>query len=198
MALGDSYTIGTGLDDEAENFPTILATRITEETGVPIALTNLGVNGYTTADLIRRELPVALDLHPELATILIGANDIVQGSDQAGYQTRLAEIYDAVVGLRLPATRILAVSTPDFSGLPGARPFGAARDLRTRIEAFNGVALVEASARHFHYADISAITREESKGRDWRAPDGLHPGPAQHRAIADQLWALIRRTMKNR
>jgi lysophospholipase L1-like esterase len=195
VALGDSYTIGTGLDDEAQNFPTILDTRITEETGIPVAVTNLGVNGYTTTDLIRHELPVARGLHPELATILIGANDIVQGSDDAAYRTRLAEIYDALVGLRLPATRILAVSTPDFSGLPGARPFGTARDLRARIDAFNGVALDEASARGFHYADISGITRQ-SNGIDWLAADELHPGPAQHRAIADQLWALIGPSMK--
>ena len=198
MALGDSYTIGTGLPDESQNFPTLLARRLTAATGMGVALTNLGVNGYTATDLIREELPVVRSLRPELLTILIGANDAVQGTSEAAYRTRLGTIYDALVGLGLAATRILSVSTPDFSGLPGARPFGAARDLRTRIEAFNGVALVEASARHFHYADISAITREESKGRDWLAPDGLHPGPAQHRAIADQLWALIRPTMKNR
>jgi len=27
LALGDSYTIGTGLDDEAGNFPSLLARR---------------------------------------------------------------------------------------------------------------------------------------------------------------------------
>ena len=73
-ALGDSYTIGTGLEDVSQSFPSLLARRITEETGIPVALTNLGVNGYTTTDLIRSELPVARDLHPELATILTFAN----------------------------------------------------------------------------------------------------------------------------
>jgi len=198
VALGDSYTIGTGLDDESQNFPTLLARRIIDETGVDVALTNLGVNGYTTTDLIREELPVARRTRPGLVTVLIGANDVVQGSTDPSYQSRLGEIYDALLALDLPATRVLAISTPDFSALPGAAPFGTARDLRIRIDAFNRISQSEAAARGFHYADISAISREESKGRDWLSADGLHPGPAQHQAIAAQLWTVLRPAIKNR
>jgi len=196
--LGDSYTIGTGLEDESQNFPNLLANRLTEATEIDVALVNLGVNGYTTADLIREELPVARRIRPELATILIGANDVVQGSTEAAYGTRLAEIYDALTGLALPPTKVVSVSTPDFSALPGAAHFGTANDLRTRIDAFNRIAQSEAAARGFHYADISAITRELNRGQDWLAADGLHPGPAQHRAIADQLWRLLGPVIKAR
>jgi acyl-CoA thioesterase I len=198
VALGDSYTIGTGLDDESQNFPTLLARRIIDETGVDVALANLGVNGYTTTDLIREELPVARRMRPGLVTVLIGANDIVQGSSEPSYQSRLAEIYDALVALDLPATRVLAISTPDFSALPGAAPFGTPRDLRARIDAFNRIAQSEAAGRGFHYADISAISRKESRGSDWMAADQLHPGPAQHRAVADQLWTLLAPLIKDR
>jgi lysophospholipase L1-like esterase len=198
VALGDSYTIGTGLEDDAQNFPSLLAGRLRADAGIDVALVNLGVNGYTTTDLIREELPVARGLHPELVTVLIGANDVVQGSTEAAYGTRLVVIYQAVVGLGLPATRVVVISTPDFSGLPGAAPFGTASDLRMRIDAFNGVARSEAAARGFHYADISAITRADDRGRAWLAADGLHPGPAQHRAIADQLWSVLGPAMKKR
>jgi acyl-CoA thioesterase-1 len=190
VALGDSYTIGTGLKDESQSFPSLLAKRLTKETGIEVALVNLGVNGYTTTDLIREELPVASGLRPELVTILIGANDVVQGSSEAAYRTRLVVIYDALVDLELPARKVLAVSTPDFSALPGAAPFGAASELRKRIDVFNRIAQSEAAGRGFLFADISAISREDSRDRDWLAADGLHPGPAQHRAIADQLWRL--------
>jgi lysophospholipase L1-like esterase len=196
--LGDSYTIGTGLEDESQNFPSLLAKRLTEETGINVPLVNLGVNGYTTTDLIREELPVARRLGPELVTILIGANDVVQGSTEAAYGTRLAEIYDALTRLALTPTKVVSVSIPDFSALPGAAPFGAASDLRTRIDAFNRIAQSEAVARGFHYADISAITRELNRGQDWLATDGLHPGPAQHLAIATQLWRLLGPVIKTR
>ena len=156
--------------------------------------TNLSDTGF----VIREELPVARRTRPGLVTVLIGANDVVQGSTDPGYQNRLGEIYDALLALDLPVTRVLAISAPDFSALPGAAPFGTARDLRIRIDAFNRISQSEAAARGFHYADISAISREESKGRDWLAADGLHPGPAQHRTIAAQLWTVLRPAIKNR
>lgn len=198
MALGDSYTIGTGLEDESQNFPSLLARRLTKETGIDVALVNLGVNGYTTSDVIREELPVARTLQPELASILIGANDVVQGSSEAAYHTRLAVIYGALDELGLAATSVFAVSIPDFSALPGAVPFGTVNDLRARIDAFNRVAQSEAIAHGFRYADISAISRQDRPGQDWIAADGLHPGPAQHRAFADQLWTVLGPVMKKR
>jgi len=188
LALGDSYTIGTGLEDEAQNFPSLLAGRLKDETGIDVALVNLGVNGYTTTDLIREELPVVRNARPDLVTILIGANDVVQGSDEATYRARLTQIYDAVKELGLPADRVLAVSIPDFSPLPGAAPFGSADHLRARVDAFNEIARSEAAAHGFTYADITAISRQGNHGTDWLASDGLHPGPAQHRAYAQHLW----------
>jgi lysophospholipase L1-like esterase len=190
LALGDSYTIGTGLEDQAKNFPSLLAGRLKDETGIDVALVNLGVNGYSTTDLIREELPVARNARPELVSILIGANDIVQGSDQAGYRDRLAQIYQAIKDLGSPVARVLAISIPDFSPLPGAAPFGSPSDLRARVDAFNGIARTEASSHGFAYADITAISRRTSRADEWLASDGLHPGPSQHRAFADHLWEV--------
>ncbi len=190
LALGDSYTIGTGLEDEAQNFPSLLAGRLKDETGIDVALVNLGVNGYTTTDLIREELPVAGNARPELVSILIGANDIVQRSDEATYRGRLRQIYQAVKELGVPAKRVLAITIPDFSPLPGAAPFGSPSQLRARIDAFNAIARTEASAHGFAFADITDISRRPSRADDWLASDGLHPGPAQHRAFADHLWGV--------
>ena len=198
VALGDSYTIGTGLDDESHNFPSLLARKLRENSGIEVALVNLGVNGYTTTDLIREELPVARGLRPELVSILVGANDLVQGSDEATYRTRLRAIYDALGSMGLPPGRVLALSIPDFSGLPGAAPFGPARELRSRIDAFNRVAQSEAASRGFRYVDITAISREAGDTAGWLAADELHPGPAQHRAIADQLWTFLGPVIKDR
>jgi lysophospholipase L1-like esterase len=198
VALGDSYTIGTGLMDESQNFPSILVTRLREERGIDVALVNLGVNGYTTADVIREELAKAREVRPGLVTILIGANDVVQGSSDLAYRTQLATLYDALDFLGLPPGYVLAVSIPDFSALPGAARFGTPRDLRARIDAFNAIARSEAAARGFAYADITPITRQHKHGRSWLAVDGLHPGPAQHRAIADQLWMVLDLGIKER
>jgi lysophospholipase L1-like esterase len=191
LALGDSYTIGTGLEHEAQNFPSLLAGRLRQVPRIDVVLINLGVNGYTTTDLIREELPVARRSAPELVSILIGANDVVQGSDDATYRAGLTQIYETVKSLGLRAARVLAISVPDFSSLPGAAPFGTPSHLRARIDAINDIARSEASSRSFQYVDITAISRETNRGDGWLAGDGLHPGPAQHRAFADQIWEVV-------
>jgi acyl-CoA thioesterase-1 len=190
LALGDSYTIGTGLKDEAQNFPSLLAERLRQATGIDVALINLGVNGYATTDLIREELPVARGARPDIVTILIGANDVVQGSNDATYRARLTQIYDAVQQLGTSPGQVAAVSIPDFSPLAGAAPFGSPSHLRARIDAFNDVARKEATKRGFAYVDITEISRESNRSDTWLAGDGLHPGPAQHRAFADHLWEV--------
>jgi len=91
LALGDSYTIGTGASSEAHNYPSILATRLSEATGVKVALTNPAVNGFTTQDLIDNELRFVNRLKPELVTILIGVNDLVQGRSLESYGKSLAK-----------------------------------------------------------------------------------------------------------
>ncbi len=196
LALGDSYTIGTGLEDDAQNFPSLLAERLQQETGIEVAVTNLGVNGYTTTDLIREELPVSRNARPELVSILIGANDIVQGSDEAAYRGRLQQIYEAIKELGVPGARVLAISIPDFSALPGAAPFGSPSHLGARIEAFNDIARTEAASHPFRFADITSISREGNRGDDWLAGDGLHPGRAQHQAFADHIWEEVAPTWR--
>jgi lysophospholipase L1-like esterase len=103
----------------------------------------------------------------------------------------LTQIYETVKSLGLRAARVLAISVPDFSSLPGAAPFGTPSHLRARIDAINDIARSEASSRSFQYVDITAISRETNRGDGWLAGDGLHPGPAQHRAFADQIWEVV-------
>jgi lysophospholipase L1-like esterase len=103
LALGDSYTIGTGASSNAHNYPSILAARLSEATGAKVSVTNPAVNGFTTEDLIENELPLVNRLKPQLVTILIGVNDIVQGRPIESYRKSLTTIYDAMAALELEA-----------------------------------------------------------------------------------------------
>src|SRR5205809_6332509 len=100
LALGDSYTIGTGASDESRAWPSIIAARLGAE------LTNPAVNGYTTKDLIRYELPLVRKVKPELVTVLIGLNDLVQGRTSDEYRRSLHTIYDQPAEARVVAGSI--------------------------------------------------------------------------------------------
>jgi lysophospholipase L1-like esterase len=73
VALGDSYTIGTAVS-VSDRFPDRLVLAVPRLELVA----NLGVNGYTSADLVRDELPRFDALDAGFVSVLIGVNDVVQ------------------------------------------------------------------------------------------------------------------------
>jgi len=89
LALGDSYTIGTGASSPALSWPALIAARLAEQSGGKVELTNPAINGFTTLDLIEDELPQVRRLKPDLVTILIGVNDLVRERTPADYRASL-------------------------------------------------------------------------------------------------------------
>jgi acyl-CoA thioesterase-1 len=181
LALGDSYTIGTGASGEAHAWPAIIAARLGAE------LTNPAVNGYTTEDVIRHELPLFARLQPGLVTVLIGVNDLVQGRSVEAYRRSLSTIYDAVAG-----TSVVAVSIPTWSYVPAAADFGGAEQVDRLTRTFNDAARKEAAARRFAWVDLGPASTQKIGSRGWIASDALHPGDAQYAAWADAIWPVVR------
>ena len=192
LALGDSYTIGTGASSEAHNYPSILAARLTQATGVKVSLTNPAVNGYTTQDLIDDELGFVTRLKPRLVTILIGVNDLVQGQTSEQYRKSLAKIYDTVAGLGLATGRVVAISIPNWSVVPAAATFGDPGRLRRVTNDYNSLAQQEAGTRGFSWVDITSVSTSGHGSPGWISSDQLHPSDPQYAAWADVIWESVR------
>jgi lysophospholipase L1-like esterase len=192
LALGDSYTIGTGASSEAKNFPSILGARLTEATGTEVELTNPAVNGFTTHDLIDNELGHLDSFEPELVTILIGVNDLVQGRTWEEYRDSLVKIYDAVAALGLAAGRVVGISIPNWSVVPAAATFGDPDRIRRTTDTFNGIARQEAEARGFIWVDITGASTSGLGSPAWISSDELHPGDPQYAAWAEVIWEAVR------
>jgi lysophospholipase L1-like esterase len=182
LALGDSYTIGTGASDETRAWPSIIAGRIGAE------LTNPAVNGYTTLDLIRDELPYLERDPPDIVSILIGVNDLVQGRSAAQYRESLRTIYDRIQDLGLPKGRVIAVSIPAWSYVPAAADFGGAEHVAAQTSIFNEVAREEAEVRGFTWVDITEASMSGIGTAGWIASDELHPADAQYASWAEAVW----------
>jgi acyl-CoA thioesterase I len=184
LALGDSYTIGTGASDQSHSWPSIIAKRLDVE------LTNPAVNGYTTLDLIRDELPYLERLKPELVSVLIGVNDLVQGRTADQYRDSLTEIYDAVAELDV-RPKVAAISIPTWSYVPAAADFGGKHHVEKMTAVFNAVAQLEASKRNFTWVNIGEASTSGIGTKGWIASDDLHPGDAQYAAWAETIWSAI-------
>lgn len=95
VAMGDSYTIGLGVE-ENERWPNILTKRLREK-GVNITLVkNIGVSGFTSEDVLEKQVKDVENLGPDFVTILVGANDSFKGVDPKIFESNLQQILDRV------------------------------------------------------------------------------------------------------
>jgi len=189
VALGDSYTVGTGVRP-AERWPDQLVARVGPARLRLVA--NLGVNGYTSGDVIERELPQLGSLRPGLVSLLIGVNDVVDGVPAETFRDNAAMILDALLD-DLPANRIVVVSTPDYTLTPQGARFGDPDAQRARIVSNNTVLAELAGARGIAVVDIFDLSGRVRDDASLVADDGLHPSAEQYRLWVDRIAPLVER-----
>ena len=193
VALGDSYTIGTSVAP-TDRFPNQLVEALRVESIHLELVANLGVNGFTTADLIREELP-ALDRHrPDLVTVLIGVNDVVQGVDIGRYEANVGTILDDLTA-RLPSTRIVSVAIPDYTVTPAGSAYGDPRQQHDGIVASNSVMVRLTAARGIVYVDTFDLSLGAATDRSLVADDGLHPSGRQYAAWVTRIAPAVARLL---
>ena len=186
VALGDSYTIGTSVSAD-EAWPSQLAVRVPALQLVA----NLGVNGYTSADLIDDELPALAGLQPDFVTLQIGVNDVVQGVPDEVYRANTEEILDGVL-VSLSADRVLCVATPDYTVTPQGAAFGSPEQQRAGVERVNAALAEACAARDIGFVpEIFVVSQAAASDRSLVADDGLHPSGAQYRTWVDAIQPVV-------
>jgi len=197
LALGDSFTIGTGTTPD-RSFPAMLVSRWCDR-GEEWELRNPAVNGYTTDDLIRDELYLVEAFAPDLVTVLVGANDIVATLSEHGavteraadrYRQQLRRIHEHIAA-RAPNARVYGLPQPDWSLTSAGASFGDRAAIARAIERFNGIAREEVERAGDAYVDIFPLMREQMR-RGMTAPDGLHPSAEAYAEWADALKDALR------
>ena len=193
VALGDSYTIGTSVG-EAERWPNQLVDRV----GTLALVGNPAVNGYTSADLIADELPLLDQLDPQLVSVLIGVNDVVQGVPDGQYATNVAVILDELLE-RVPADRIVCVATPDYTRTPRGADYGDPAEQSSGIVRVNAILRDACALRRIAFvSEIFEISQEAADDASLVASDGLHPSGAQYARWVDAIEPVVRRLLDGR
>ena len=189
VALGDSYTIGTSVRP-AERWPDQLVRALGPNEPTLELVANLAVNGYTSADLLRAELPVVDRLQPEFVSLLIGVNDVVRRVPLERYAANVGTTLDTLLAL-LPADRIVTVSTPDYTVTPAGADYGDPRRQHDGIVAVNDTLARLASDRGIAHVDIFELSSRAATDRRLVADDGLHPSGAQYATWVERILPVV-------
>jgi lysophospholipase L1-like esterase len=194
VALGDSYTIGTSVD-AAARWPNQLVAALAGGPGPRLELVaNLAVNGFASRDLIEVELPQVASLRPELVSLLIGVNDVVQGVPEATYRRNVALILDELAR-NVGADHILVVTTPNYTVTPAGGDFGDPATQSAGIQRNNAINIELARARAIAVVDIYDVSLLAASDRSYVAGDGLHPSGRQYGLWVERIVPVVSRML---
>lgn len=183
LHLGDSYTVGEGIDPRAA-WPACIRERL-ESYGHTIARSCLlARTGWTVADLAEAFGQSGYAPEWDWVTVCIGVNDQYRGGDPSTYSRELDPFLGQVQTiLRNSTSTLLLLSIPDWSVSPFASSHvrtGIARE----IDAFNAAAFNLARKRGLSFLDWTPLSRRFAGEQKAFAHDGLHPSVIQHAAWA--------------
>ncbi len=192
IAFGDSYTICTGTKNMAEQWPTILTKHLNEAKITTKLISNPSRNGFSTQDVIDKELPLIKNDSLDFATLLIGVNDWVRSVDSKVFQKNLIFIINTIQKKLTKKENLILITIPDFGVTPQGSLYGSGRDIASGIAEFNAIIKAEAKKRGLACVDIFATTQLMKNQSDLVAEDGLHPSAKEY-AIWEQL--ILKQTL---
>lgn len=196
LALGDSYTIGEGVEADGR-WPVRLARELRAQ-GVALADPDIiATTGWTTD-----ELSAAIDAADPprdfaLVSLLVGVNNQYRGRALDEYRAQLDALLARAAGLAGGrAGRVLVLSIPDW----GVTPFAAAsgRDqaaIARELDAFNAAAQALCAARGVAFVDITALSRARGAEPAMLVDDGLHPSATMYAQWARLALPQARRLL---
>ena len=191
LALGDSYTIGEGVDNDL-CWPAQLIARL-RETDMPIDDAELvATTGWTTDELQVAIAGRTFSPPYDLVSLLIGVNNQYRGRDLENYRAEYSALLDFAIRMADGVARkVIGVSIPDW----GVTRFASEKSVNAakvadEIDRFNRIACDIASARGAAWIDIAGISRHE--GRDLLAADGLHPSAEQYAQWVGKILPVAR------
>lgn len=140
----------------------------------PFGFANLGVRGRRVRHVVEEQVPRAIELRADLASILIGGNDLM--TPKADPDALAAEVESGVVALRRAGCDVLLATCFDPRFAFFLKP------LRGRAAVYNANLWSIARTHGTFTLDLWGV--RELQARSMWAEDRVHLAPAGHRLLA--------------
>jgi lysophospholipase L1-like esterase len=193
LALGDSYTIGEGVEP-SERWPVQLVRELRSGGTAIDDPAIVATTGWTTDELLDAIDGANLEGPFAIVTLLIGVNDQYRVRGSTRYHGGLAPLFDRALKFADGvAQRVIVLSIPDWGVTPfAAGDFRTPDEISSEIDQFNVVN--ESGARQIgaRYVDVTDISRLARTDRSLLTSDGLHPSGRMYALWVKELLPVAR------
>jgi acyl-CoA thioesterase-1 len=180
LFFGNSLTAGMGLDPN-EAFPALIQEKI-DSLQLSYKVVNAGLSGETTASGKNR-IGWVLNNDIEVFVLELGANDGLRGIPLDETRSNLQEIIDVVKQKNPDTTIILAgMQIPPNMGQDYTSEF---KEIFPDLAKRNNIGLIP-----FLLEDVAG-------NPELNQPDGIHPTAEGQKIIANNIWPIIAKVIKN-
>ncbi|HTS38428.1 MAG TPA: SGNH/GDSL hydrolase family protein [Candidatus Solibacter sp.] len=158
---------------------------------------NRGIGGQTTPQMLVRFRQDVIDLHPKVAVILAGTNDIAGNTGPMRSEDIEANLASFAELARAHDIRVVYASVlPVHNYTEKSKDFFAQRPM-TRINELNSWLKKYCDENHIVYLDyFSALVDDKGLLKKDLADDGLHPNDAGYKIMAPLAEAAIAKVGK--
>lgn len=194
LALGDSYTIGEGLQ-ESDRYPNLLVQKLREGTSLDWQAPKIIAKTGWTVDELNEGINQA-DLEDQtfdLVTLSIGVNNQYRGRPVEDYKLEFeAMLKRAIAFAGNKSENIVVLSIPDWGVTPFAVSKGVdQKKISKEIDAYNQAKKEICKAYEIQFIDITEDYRKIGGETKMVVNDNLHPSSVVHRQWTDKLVSHI-------
>jgi len=199
LALGDSYTVGEGVEPGG-SWPMQLARALRAE-GFAVADPQvIATTGWTTDELDAAIDAAAPGAEFDLASLLVGVNNQYRGRGVDEYREQFAALLGRAIGFAGgDPGRAFVLSIPDWGVTPFAAESG--RDVAAiarELDAFNAAAARLCRQRGVAFVDVTPASRARGGEAGMLVEDRLHPSAAMYAQWTALALPVVRGLLRNR
>ena len=188
IALGDSYTIGEGVNED-ERWPNQFVD-VAYEKGVdfdqPMIIAE---TGWKTYDLLNAINQTNFTKKYDYISLLIGVNNQFNSRPIDEFEEDLNKLMDEMKRIKKNDGSIIIISIPDW----GYTPFGESSDMSDiseQINLFNSSLRKLATTNGLIYVDVTEISRRGINEPDLITNDNLHPSGIMYLEWAKKIYNI--------
>ncbi len=187
LALGDSYTIGQGVDTSFR-WPLQLADSLLQFDFVLSPVDIIAKTGWRTDQLMDAMVEEEV-LAYDLVSLLIGVNNQFQNQPIDNFKTDFGILLDRCIDIVGTTERVFVVSIPDY----GVTPFGSSNSeqIAQELDEYNAFMAQVCTDLNIPFINITEISRELGATEGALASDNLHPSGMQYSKWVQEMLPQV-------